>query len=117
LEKDEVIPKNENGDPEVVDDFHLCNLVVSNCIKVFLELSIFTLIIILVIYIALISAWIEQIADPTVVIINYILQAEAITSGRDISGINTACYLGGIGVCSTTDVTSPQLAILRPSLN
>ena len=113
----ETIPVNENGDLEIVDDYHLCNIIVINCCRSFSYLSIFTLIIILILYTALFSEWVELISDPTASIINYVLDLQVIKTGRDISGINVACYVGGICSCTSTVNTSPQLSQIRPTLN
>lgn len=104
-------------DDNIVDDFHLISIVVNNCCYSFFCLSILTLFFILVLYIAVLSAYVEQIGDPTAAIINYVLETQLASDKVNTAAINVACYTGSLGSCDNLDSSNDQLERIRPVVN
>jgi hypothetical protein len=104
-------------DDDVVDDFHLLNIVVNNCCYSFFCLSVLTLFFILVLYLAVLSAYVEQIGDPTAAIINAVLQVQANNQKLSLAAVNVACYTGSIGSCENLASSDAQLERIRPVVN
>lgn len=62
--------------------------------------------------------YVEMLGDPTAALINYALQIIGNDKEFNIAAIETACYLGGIGSCtSLTQASDAQLQAIRPVLN
>lgn len=110
-------PLNDVEDDNVVDDFHLLNIVVNNCCYSFFCLSILTLFFMLVLYIAVLSAFVEQIGDPTAAIINYVLESQLNSESVNVAAVNTACYTGSIGSCDSLQSSNAQIERIRPVVN